>query len=191
MIVKDIRTTLEMIKIEHTLFALPFAFLGAVLAARGIPTAWQIYLDYGGDGRSALDGDGFQSHRGSRLRCPQPPNKDEGDSGRNFVCRLCLGVHDSERIDFFLAAVMLNRLTLFLSPLALLSVSGLLVHQALDCSFTPGAGLVSEHCAYRRVDRGARRYRQSHPFAAFCSGDALDGRIRRALRLSGFRIRSS
>ena len=29
------RTTLEMIKIEHTLFALPFAFLGATLAARG------------------------------------------------------------------------------------------------------------------------------------------------------------
>src|ERR1044071_7952671 len=38
----NIRTTLEMIKIEHTLFALPFAFLGAVLAARGIPTTWQI-----------------------------------------------------------------------------------------------------------------------------------------------------
>ena len=31
-----------MIKIEHTLFALPFAFLGAVLAARGIPSAWQV-----------------------------------------------------------------------------------------------------------------------------------------------------
>src|SRR2546428_6111300 len=42
MIVKNIRTTLEMIKIEHTLFALPFAFLGAVLAARGIPSPWQI-----------------------------------------------------------------------------------------------------------------------------------------------------
>src|SRR5438046_8156741 len=41
-IVSNIRTTLEMIKIEHTLFALPFAFLGAVLAARGVPTAWQI-----------------------------------------------------------------------------------------------------------------------------------------------------
>src|SRR4029078_2225193 len=41
-VLKNIRTTLEMIKIEHTLFALPFAFLGAVLAARGIPTAWQI-----------------------------------------------------------------------------------------------------------------------------------------------------
>src|SRR5437762_8212841 len=42
MILKNIRTTLEMIKIEHTLFALPFAFLGAVLAARGIPSLWQI-----------------------------------------------------------------------------------------------------------------------------------------------------
>src|SRR5919206_3987633 len=41
-IFSNIRTTLEMIKIEHTLFALPFAFLGAVLAARGVPTAWQL-----------------------------------------------------------------------------------------------------------------------------------------------------
>ena len=31
-----------MIKIEHTLFALPFAFLGAVLAANGIPSLRQI-----------------------------------------------------------------------------------------------------------------------------------------------------
>ena len=41
-VAKNIRTTLEMIKIEHTLFALPFAFLGAVLAARGIPKGSQI-----------------------------------------------------------------------------------------------------------------------------------------------------
>src|ERR671933_2546170 len=39
---RDIRTTLEMIKIEHTLFALPFAFLGAVLAARGLPSWRQL-----------------------------------------------------------------------------------------------------------------------------------------------------
>lgn len=30
---------LEMIKVEHTIFALPFAYLGAFLASRGIPTA--------------------------------------------------------------------------------------------------------------------------------------------------------
>src|SRR3989440_6819052 len=39
---RNIRTTLEMIKIEHTLFALPFALLGALLAARGAPTVKQI-----------------------------------------------------------------------------------------------------------------------------------------------------
>src|SRR6266545_5084248 len=39
---RSLKTTLEMIKIEHTLFALPFAFLGAVLAARGLPTLPQM-----------------------------------------------------------------------------------------------------------------------------------------------------
>lgn len=32
-----LRIVLEMIKIEHTLFALPFALMGALLAARGLP----------------------------------------------------------------------------------------------------------------------------------------------------------
>jgi 4-hydroxybenzoate polyprenyltransferase len=31
------------IRIEHTLFALPFAYVGAVMAARGIPSAWQLF----------------------------------------------------------------------------------------------------------------------------------------------------
>lgn len=33
-----LRTVLEMIKFEHTLFALPFAFLGMLLAAEGLPS---------------------------------------------------------------------------------------------------------------------------------------------------------
>jgi len=41
-VLKNTRLTLEMIKIEHTLFALPFAFLGAVLAANGLPSGRQI-----------------------------------------------------------------------------------------------------------------------------------------------------
>jgi 4-hydroxybenzoate polyprenyltransferase len=36
-VTRPFRTTLEMIKIEHTLFALPFAFLGATIAAREMP----------------------------------------------------------------------------------------------------------------------------------------------------------
>lgn len=37
-----LRTTLEMIKFEHTIFALPFAFIGALLAGPGLPTGWQV-----------------------------------------------------------------------------------------------------------------------------------------------------
>jgi 4-hydroxybenzoate polyprenyltransferase len=37
-LLKRLLITLEMVKIEHTLFALPFAFLGAFLAARGFPS---------------------------------------------------------------------------------------------------------------------------------------------------------
>ena len=34
---KKVSTLLEMIKIKHTVFALPFALMGAFLAARGVP----------------------------------------------------------------------------------------------------------------------------------------------------------
>ena len=36
-----LRIALDMIKFEHTVFALPFAFIGALLAGRGLPTLWQ------------------------------------------------------------------------------------------------------------------------------------------------------
>ena len=36
-----LRITLDMIKFEHTVFALPFAFIGALLARKGLPTLWQ------------------------------------------------------------------------------------------------------------------------------------------------------
>ncbi len=34
---------LDAIRVEHTIFALPFAYVGMVLAARGWPTAWQVF----------------------------------------------------------------------------------------------------------------------------------------------------
>lgn len=39
---KNLRTTLEMIKWEHSIFALPFALCGAMLAANGVPTLRQL-----------------------------------------------------------------------------------------------------------------------------------------------------
>jgi 4-hydroxybenzoate polyprenyltransferase len=41
-LLRKLITILEMVKIEHTIFALPFAFMGAFMAARGLPRASQI-----------------------------------------------------------------------------------------------------------------------------------------------------
>ena len=40
---KSIRAFLELIKFEHTIFALPFAYLGMLLAAGGLPTFHQFF----------------------------------------------------------------------------------------------------------------------------------------------------
>src|SRR5579885_2895639 len=40
---ESFRITLEMIKIEHSVFALPFALMGALLAARGMPSARPLF----------------------------------------------------------------------------------------------------------------------------------------------------
>jgi len=41
--VQRIKTYLEMIKIEHSVFALPFAYLGLLIASRGLPS-WKVFL---------------------------------------------------------------------------------------------------------------------------------------------------
>ena len=40
---KQVRAFLDLIKFEHTIFALPFAYLGMVLAAGGLPTFHQFF----------------------------------------------------------------------------------------------------------------------------------------------------
>jgi 4-hydroxybenzoate polyprenyltransferase len=42
-LLRKIRTTLEMIKFEHSIFALPFALMGAMLAVHGWPTWRQLF----------------------------------------------------------------------------------------------------------------------------------------------------
>lgn len=37
-----LRVFLELVRFEHTVFALPFAYIGMVLAADGLPTLWQL-----------------------------------------------------------------------------------------------------------------------------------------------------
>jgi 4-hydroxybenzoate polyprenyltransferase len=40
--VNEVKLFLRDIRVEHTLFALPFAYVGAVMAARGLPAWWQL-----------------------------------------------------------------------------------------------------------------------------------------------------
>jgi 4-hydroxybenzoate polyprenyltransferase len=119
---KNIRTTLEMIKIEHTLFALPFAFLGAVLAARGIPTAWQIvWITVAMIGaRSTAMAFNRIADRDFDARNPRTSMRaiPAGALSVGFVW----GFTTVSAAIFFVAAAMLNRLTLLLSPIALISV---------------------------------------------------------------------
>ena len=122
MILQNIRTTLEMIKIEHTLFALPFAFLGAVLAARGIPTALQIiWITLAMVGaRSTAMAFNRIADREFDARNPRTNTRalPAGILSTGFVLAFTIisaGI-------FLFAAAMLNRLTLILSPIALASV---------------------------------------------------------------------
>ncbi|MDQ3634777.1 MAG: putative 4-hydroxybenzoate polyprenyltransferase [Acidobacteriota bacterium] len=121
---QKLKTTLEMIKFEHTLFALPFAFLGAVLAANGLPTWWQIlWITVAMIGaRSAAMSFNRIADREIDGENPRTANR-ELPSGKLSV-EFAWAFMIASCIIFFLAAFMLNRLTLILSPIALISVLG-------------------------------------------------------------------
>lgn len=121
-LLRNIRTTLEMIKIEHTLFALPFAFLGAVLAANGLPTPSQILwitLAMVGARSTAMAFNRIADRNYDALN-PRTAARaiPAGLLSVGFVWAFTL----VSAILFFVAAAMLNRLTLILAPVALASV---------------------------------------------------------------------
>ena len=119
---KNIRITLEMIKIEHTLFALPFAFLGAVLAANGLPSLRQIiWITVAMVGaRSTAMAFNRLADRHIDARNPRTSMRalPAGILTSGFVVVFIL----ISAAIFFVAAAMLNRLTLLLAPVALASV---------------------------------------------------------------------
>ena len=121
-LLRNVRTTLEMIKIEHTLFALPFAFLGAVLAANGLPSAKQlIWITTAMVGaRSTAMAFNRIADREYDARNPRTSNRalPAGLLSVSFVWAFTL----VSASLFFLAAAMLNRLTLALAPVAIASV---------------------------------------------------------------------
>ncbi len=119
-----LKTTLEMIKFEHTLFALPFAFLGAVLAADGLPTVWQIvWITVAMFGaRSAAMTFNRIIDRKIDAENPRTANRElpSGKLSVSFAWTFFI----ASVILFEIAAFSLNRLTFILSPVALISVLG-------------------------------------------------------------------
>jgi 4-hydroxybenzoate polyprenyltransferase len=119
---RSLRVTLEMIKIEHTLFALPFALLGAMLAARGIPPlktiAWIVVAMVGA--RSAAMA--FNRLADRRIDAANPRTRmralPAGLLSPGFVALFTV----VSASLFVFAAYHLNHLAFVLSPVALISV---------------------------------------------------------------------
>jgi 4-hydroxybenzoate polyprenyltransferase len=121
-VIKNTRLTLEMIKIEHTLFALPFAFLGAVLAANGLPSLRQVFwivVAMVGARSTAMAfnriADRTYDARNPRTALRALP---AGLLSVGFVSAFTI----ISAAVFLIAAAMLNHLTLLLAPVALGSV---------------------------------------------------------------------
>ena len=116
---RNLKITLEMIKWEHSIFALPFALCGAMLAAGGLPAlrqlAWIVVAMV--SARSAAMA--FNRLADASIDAANPRTATRalpvGQLTPSFVTTFVLascGV-------FVLAASQLNRLTLMLSPVAL------------------------------------------------------------------------
>jgi 4-hydroxybenzoate polyprenyltransferase len=116
---RNLKITLEMIKWEHSIFALPFALCGAMLAARGVPAwrqlAWIVVAMV--SARSAAMA--FNRLADASIDAANPRTATRalpvGQLTPAFVSMFVVvscGV-------FVLAASELNRLTLVLSPVAL------------------------------------------------------------------------
>lgn len=114
------RTTLEMIKWEHSVFALPFALIGAMLAARGVPSlhalGWIVVCMVAA--RSAamafnrlVDADIDAANARTAMRAIPAGLLSRGYT-RGFIV--------VSSAVFIFAASQLNRMALLLSPVALL-----------------------------------------------------------------------
>ncbi len=115
----NIKTTLEMIKWEHSVFALPFAMCGAMLAAGGLPTlaqlAWIVVCMV--SARSAAMA--FNRLADSQIDAANPRTATRaipaGALSQKFVIVFVM----VSCAIFVLAAAQLNKLAVWLSPVAL------------------------------------------------------------------------
>ena len=116
---KKIAILLEMIKFKHTVFALPFAFMGAFLSARGVPGAvtfgW-IVLAMAGARTCAM---GFNRIVDRKFDALNPRTASRALPAKEVKLTEAWAMVILAGGLFFFACYSLNQLTLILSPFAL------------------------------------------------------------------------
>jgi len=118
-ILHSLRVTLEMIKWEHSIFALPFALCGAMLAADGLPSTHQLVWIVVAMIAARSAAMAFNRWADATIDAANPRTRARAlPSGRLSPAFVGTFVVVSSA-TFILAASRLNRLTLWLSPLAL------------------------------------------------------------------------
>lgn len=118
------RTTLEMIKFEHSIFALPFALTGALLAARGWPTAWQLLWIIVAMVAARSAAMTFNRIADLNLDALNPRTRNRPLVTGRLSQRFAIGFTIISCVVFVLAAYELNRLAFELSPVALAVILG-------------------------------------------------------------------
>jgi 4-hydroxybenzoate polyprenyltransferase len=118
-LLKNLAATLEMIKWEHSIFALPFALCGALLAAQGLPSARQLVWIIVAMVAARSAAMSFNRLADASIDAANPRTSaralPRGVLTRGFVRTFVL----FSSAIFVVAAWELNRLALLLSPLAL------------------------------------------------------------------------
>jgi 4-hydroxybenzoate polyprenyltransferase len=123
-IFRKIHVTLEMIKWEHSIFALPFALTAVLLAANGLPAwrtaAWILVAMV--SARSCAMA--FNRWADADLDAANPRTSNRAIPAGMLSKQFVLGFTIITGLVFVGAAAELNRLTLYLSPLVLLVLLG-------------------------------------------------------------------
>ena len=189
-VLRSTRVTLEMIKWEHSIFALPFALTGAVLAANGWPSArtlvWIVVCMV--SARSAAMA--FNRLADAKLDAENPRTAmralPAGQLSQGFVLSFTVVAC----CVFLVGAAMLNRLTLELAPVALAVVLAYSymkritrwshVVLGLALGIAPSAAWIAVRGSLIAADSGADGDR-----------DVVGGWVRCAVCVPGFRARSS
>jgi 4-hydroxybenzoate polyprenyltransferase len=123
-LVAKTRITLEMIKWEHSVFALPFALTATLLAANGVP-AWRtlgwILVAMVAARSCAM---AFNRWADADLDAANPRTRSRAIPAGLLSRQFVLGFTVLMAVIFVLAAAELNRLTLYLSPVVLVVLLG-------------------------------------------------------------------